>query len=747
MAPWEGKRTMTTRPDTRLGAFVVASLVLMSGAALAGTQDLSFDERVAAQRAVEQVYWDHRDWPAANPSVKPPLQAVLPETALRVKVDSFLRLSARLEARDGQPITGDQLQAELDRMARETKAPETLREIFAALHDDPFLIAECVARPALVQRLLASTNPLDDRAGGSQASATRRAGTVTPPPLGYALPTIPAGAACTNDTWSVSSLTTASGSDTPAARQLHTAVWTGAEMIVWGGWDGTGVAYNNGGRFDPATDSWTFSSLTNGAGSDVPSARFRHTAVWTGTKMIVWGGRDVAGAAFNNGGLYDPATDTWSVSTLTAATGANVPSARQLHTAVWSGTHMIVWGGTPDTASHALNSGGSYDPAADAWATSDLTTGSGSDTPSPRIDHTAVWTGSEMIVWGGLNASGAALATGGRYDPATDTWAVSSLTDGTGSDVPSARHLHSAVWTGLEMIVWGGVPSASSGALNTGGRYDPATDLWAVTSLTTGTGANVPSARQLHTAVWTGSGMIVWGGSTDGGAGVFNNGGQYAPASDTWSFSSLLNAAGSNVPSSRQLHTAVFTGASDHRMIVWGGAPTTNTGGLYCAACATFLWFVDADGDGHGDPTVTQVSCTQPGGYVAAGDDCDDADPARYGGAAELCNGIDDDCDNIVDNGGNALCADADACSADVCDPAVGCLGTHLTANLDTIGFSTSRVDGRDLVVFADAWNSCPGDLNYNAAANLDQGAVAPTDCIDPTDFHLFMLSFGRTCP
>jgi hypothetical protein len=45
--------------------------------------------------------------------------------------------------------------------------------------------------------------------------------------------------------------------------------------------------------------------------------------------------------------------------------------------------------------------------------------------------------------------------------------------------------------------------------LNTGGRYDPATDSWAATPFT---GASVPSGRWYHTAVWTGTEMIVWGG-------------------------------------------------------------------------------------------------------------------------------------------------------------------------------------------------------------------------------------------
>jgi hypothetical protein len=65
---------------------------------------------------------------------------------------------------------------------------------------------------------------------------------------------------------------------------------------------------------------------------------------------------------------------------------------------------------------------------------------------------------------------------------------------------------------------------------------------------------------------------------------------------------------------------------------------------------------------------------------------------------------------------------------------------------MDTSTFSADRVDGRDLTVLADAWNSCPGGLRYNPAANLDQGASPITACVDDTDFHLFMSSYGSTC-
>src|SRR5206468_7487784 len=117
---------------------------------------------------------------------------------------------------------------------------------------------------------------------------------------------------------------------------------------------------------------------------------------------------------------------------------------------------------------------------------------------SARDAHTAVWTGSEMIVWGGAGLSGY-VNTGGRYNPGADSWTATTT-----NNAPIARFYPTAVWTGSEMIAWGG---DNGSQLNTGGRYNPGTDSWAATSTT-----NAPSARDSHTAVWTGSEMIVWGG-------------------------------------------------------------------------------------------------------------------------------------------------------------------------------------------------------------------------------------------
>ena len=124
----------------------------------------------------------------------------------------------------------------------------------------------------------------------------------------------------------------ASGSP-PVGRSTHVAVWTGSEMIVWGGTSGSGKL-DDGARYDPAVDSWTAVSTT-----DAPAGRIYATAVWTGDEMIVWGGQ-IGGGYADDGGRYNPATDTWTPVTTTGA-----PSERSSHTAVWTGTKMIVWGG------------------------------------------------------------------------------------------------------------------------------------------------------------------------------------------------------------------------------------------------------------------------------------------------------------------------------------------------------------------------------------------------------------------
>ena len=271
------------------------------------------------------------------------------QAQLEKKVQDYLRKSEALEDYWQRPITAEQLQAEMDRMTRHTKQPEVLRELFAALGNDPFVIAECLARPVLTERLLTNwyasevgirgvaNEPLDSW----MARVEKQVSNTVPTTIAdYRLPVISDVEGGCVDTW-----TPTNTNNAPLPRSDHTAVWTGSEMIVWGG--ANPFILNTGGRYTPSTDSWVATTTTN-----APSARALHTAVWTGNEMIVWGGN----AGENTGGRYNPTTNSWLATSTT-----NAPTGRSNQTAVWTGSEMIVWGGNNSNGLPS-NTGGKYNP-------------------------------------------------------------------------------------------------------------------------------------------------------------------------------------------------------------------------------------------------------------------------------------------------------------------------------------------------------------------------------------------------
>jgi N-acetylneuraminic acid mutarotase len=327
------------------------------------------------------------------------------------------------------------------------------------------------------------------------------------------------------------------------ARSGHSAIWTGTQMIVWGGLTASNANVGDGFRYDPNTDQWIQIS-----GVGAPSARFGHIALWTGTEMIVWGGRSCttgcdgfyAGVFYrSDGARYNAATDTWL-----PMSSINAPSRSNPSTAVWTGNEMIVWNN---------NTVAKYDPVADAWTPLAAPEGF-------NLGEAAVWTGEEFITPWGRWSSAATPEVGAAYNPSTNAWrALSAL------KAPPGRSGHTVVWTGSEVILWGGYASIAV-ADNTGAAYNPKTDTWRTLS---NCGA---SPRAEHTAVWTGTEMIVWGGSNA------NTGQAYNPVTNSWRQLAVVNA-----PSARWGHRAVWTGTT---MIVWGGgdqylASQYDSGGSY----------------------------------------------------------------------------------------------------------------------------------------------------------------------
>jgi hypothetical protein len=332
------------------------------------------------------------------------------------------------------------------------------------------------------------------------------------------------------------------------AREGHVAVWTGSEMLVFGGSTGAdrledGLAFQpHDGVWSsippPATEHPFFPSAAVWAdreafvvGSsdrgktlllryDPRTSRWHETpppprtlagatAVWTGDELLLWGGAYGAEPLPRDGAAFDPAADRWRT----------IPPApiggRTEHVAVWTGGEMLVWGG--GDYDYDLADGAAYDPATNSWRTL-------APTPiSPRDSAVAVWTGTEMIVTGGTHVSNSRNPIA-AYDPATDRWR------GVADPPIDPRHWHTVVWTGEEVILWGGYDDRH--ALGNGAAYDPDSDRWRTLA------PSPLSARCRHTAVWTGDVMVVFGGYPGCGSPghlAFGDAATYAPETDTWS--------------------------------------------------------------------------------------------------------------------------------------------------------------------------------------------------------------------
>lgn len=341
-----------------------------------------------------------------------------------------------------------------------------------------------------------------------------------------------------------------STANAPYSRTGHSAVWTGTEMIVWGGTAfipsgsfGSYVQTNTGGRYDPVADSWTATSTLN-----TPIGAEGHTAVWTGSKMIIWGGNTDTGKS------YDPGTDSWQTLSKT-----NAPSARSRHIAVWTGTEMIIWGGsTPDDSlplGKPMNSGGLYDPSTDSWRAM-----STAGALSPRVRMAAAWTGTELIVWGGRDGNGLALGDGARYNPQTDTWVALPTTN-----APGYGNTEILIWTGTEILAWNGGRATTVDSYGFPRNiprlriYNPVTDTWR------GSESNCePYFPAPSVAYWTGDRMLALPYISSFSPSRDPNGYFYNPITDEWQSIATMGAPG-------RIGGYASIWASD-RFILWGGS-------------------------------------------------------------------------------------------------------------------------------------------------------------------------------
>ena len=332
------------------------------------------------------------------------------------------------------------------------------------------------------------------------------------------------------------------------------ATWTGTDLLVAQAGCCADLGSVNLTAYNPATNTWHALPPTP------LTPREFVAGAWTGTEMVLAGGLaspdgDAEHAvAVTDGSAWDATTNTWR---RIAPMPTTLPGGDP--TAVWTGREVLVWSsvpGTPNISGREVVL--AYNPSTNTWRTlppSGLT---------PRADALTVWTGTELVVWGGINSDfTAAYDDGARLDPATNVWRRLSP-----APVP-ARGRAAAVWSGREVLLWGGDTAAGT-EVGKGAAYDPATNTWRALPL------SPLRAKTLPAGVWTGHYFLVIGGSAGGSLPAPGPGAAaYDPATNSWS---ALPPAPLYPPA---LNSPKF--AADQReggAAVWTGKATVLVGGL-----------------------------------------------------------------------------------------------------------------------------------------------------------------------
>jgi N-acetylneuraminic acid mutarotase len=318
------------------------------------------------------------------------------------------------------------------------------------------------------------------------------------------------------------------------ATQAFTGVWTGRRMIVFGGVTVTreGTRTYAGASYDPATDSW----------SRVPDLLsgnpYGYVSVWTRKEMV-------AVSALGSYAL-DPQTDRWR----------RLPDGGGFGGVLaWTGRELIAWGG--GCCGEASSAGFAYRPTTNRWRTLARSPLAPSQTPI------GVWTGRELVILvTGIELDvpkryPPSFARAAAYEPRTNTWRrIAPVPD---------RYFSwdgaSATWDGREVLVVGGTLATrkgiSAGLARVPLAYNPRTNRWRRL-------APMSTGRAHFAAVWTGTQLLVWGGrtTTKDPHRRPSRGLAYSPATNRWSQLPQAPLRGRDDP------VGVWTGKA---MIVWGG--------------------------------------------------------------------------------------------------------------------------------------------------------------------------------
>ncbi|MES2774011.1 MAG: hypothetical protein V4722_07490 [Bacteroidota bacterium] len=349
-----------------------------------------------------------------------------------------------------------------------------------------------------------------------------------------------------------------------AAKDRPTFLWTGTELLVWGG-----NGANDGYRYNPNSNSWTIMSSNN-----APIARNFYLSCFTGTELIIWGGQDAnTGTPISTGSRYNLTGNTWS-----SMTNTNAPPWLFGASSVLDGTAMYVYGGGSYT--NYSNKMNKYDLSANTWTQN-----------TPGGTSVPVRTGATM-----MNHNGLIYMYGGTYTPqfsitqflydgyvyntATNSWSANI-----GSGVPNYPN-GTNIQRGSKVYSFGGT-------FGSGNNYTYVNEL-GVRDFTAANPAytklgNAPVAARFGSYADTlpGNRLIFWGGYTFAGSFYvpFANGIIYNIGSNSFSDIASEGAPPAGIK-------ANFKGISG-KFVIWNMGDANNN-----AINKGFLYTPDVDGFG-----------------------------------------------------------------------------------------------------------------------------------------------------
>ena len=267
----------------------------------------------------------------------------------------------------------------------------------------------------------------------------------------------------------------------PRGRSAHAAIWTGAQLCIWGG-EARGGCFDDGACWDPLGDRW------QPLGTDGPlTPRSAMASAFTGREWILWGGRDADGNDLADGARYDPRTQRWG------ALPDGGPRARhRAFTAVSpDGFRVLIWGGAGEALALGAEDAFILDLQASRWIQVAL-----DGAPPARTAPVAVEVPAGLVAVSGDQVVIFEWGTG-RWR-ALDPFPLPGRWGMTIAAVPAG------------VIVWGG--RDETGVRDDGAALDLATGRWTVLA-TDGAPAGrtdavpIPDAGQL---------LLLWGAGVEG---------------------------------------------------------------------------------------------------------------------------------------------------------------------------------------------------------------------------------------